>query len=322
MIKKIAVTPYNTMESLGWVVRNLTGFSGRNAGVVEPLKSPHTFNEGLTCRYKVTVIGDILPMEKGRLAIDARLREFIGEGDYLIGNFEGTITEKKSPFWPVAFDQRHDAAIVEYLAGMFRPDKTYLSVSNNHTGDFDEEAFSGSVGILKSSGFNVFGWDERPYVEVNDDIRIVAGTMWSNRAFARALPIDGAKDHLKARAFNLLYPHMGYELELYPRPEIASRARSMADSFDGVIASHPHCPQPVTAYNTGGINKMIAYSLGDFCTGLGLKTMQYGLVIKLEIGQDPAGRWVVGSAHWKHTECVRSSPGTFIVRPGAAKEKR
>jgi len=45
-------------------------------------------------------------------------------------------------------------------------------------------------------------------------------------------------------------------------------------------------------------------------------------VIKLEIGQDPAGRWVVGSVHWKHTECVRSSPGTFIVRPGAAKEKR
>ena len=315
MMKYIAATPYNTRESLGWVMRNLTGFSGRNAGVVEQLTSPHLFNEQVACRYKIAVIGDILPMRKNRLAMDAQLEEFIGDSDYLIGNFEGTITEKRPSLWPIAFAQRHDIAIVEDLARIFPPDRTYLSVSNNHTGDFEEEEFSSSVGILKSAGFNVFGWDDRPYADINDDLRVAAGTMWSNRTFAGVLPIDRARDQIKRGAYNILFPHMGYELELYPRPEMAMLAKDMADSFDGVIANHPHCPQPVTAYQTDGGNRIIAYSLGDFCCSLRLKTMQYGLVIKMEIGQDPAGKWMIGRAWWKYTECALSSRGHFSIRP-------
>lgn len=314
MIKNIAVTPYNTRESLGWIMRNLTGFSGRNAGMVNQLISPHVFNERLTCRYRVTVIGDIMPMRKSRLAIDAQLKEFINDSDYLIGNFEGTITKKKSALWPIAFDQRHDSAITEDLSGIFQPGKTYLSVSNNHAGDFKEEEFSRSVGILKSSGFNVFGWRDSPSADINNDLRIVAGTMWSNRDFADILPVDRAKDHIKNSACNIFYPHMGYELELYPRPEIVTLAKSMADSFDAVIANHPHCPQPVTAYRTGSRNRIIAYSLGDFCCSLGLKTMKYGLVIRMEIGEDTLGKWAIGRAEWQHTECVLSSPGIFTVR--------
>ena len=315
MMRYIAVTPYNARESLGWVMRNLTGFSGRNSGVVEQLTSPHIFNEQVARRYKVAVIGDILPMRKNRLALDAQLEEFIGDSDYLIGDFEGTITEKKSALWPIAFDQRHDIAIVEDLARIFPPDKTYLSVSNNHTGDFKEEEFSSSVGILKSAGFNVFGWDGAPYADINNDLRVVAGTMWSNRAFTEVLPIDKAKSRIKSGAYNILFPHMGYELELYPRQEMAMLAKNMADSFDGVIANHPHCPQPVTSYQTGCCNRIIAYSLGDFCCSLRLKTMQYGLAIKMEIGQDLTGKWMIGKAWWRYTECVPSSRGHFSIRP-------
>ncbi|RPI97991.1 MAG: hypothetical protein EHM32_00380, partial [Spirochaetales bacterium] len=234
--------------------------------------------------------------------------------DYLIGDFEGTITGKKSARWPIAFDQRHDAAIIGDLAAIFRPERTYLSVSNNHAGDFGEELFS-SVGILKSAGFNVFGWDEAPFADIGSDLRVAAGTMWSNREFAHTLKLDRAKDHVKPGAFNLLYPHMGYELELYPRPEVTALAGEMAGAFDAVIASHPHCPQPVTSYGAGGLNRPIAYSLGDFCCALKLRTMQYGLVIKLEVGRNPSGRWAVGKAEWQDTECVMSSSGEFTVRP-------
>lgn len=315
MIKKIAVTPYDTQESLGWVIRNLAGFSRKNSGVVDQLNSPHLFNENLTCRCKVTAIGDIMPLCNSRLSLDVQLKEFIGKSDYLIGDFEGTITGKKSALWPIAFDQRHNITITEDLAAIFPPGKTYLSVSNNHAGDFKEEEFMKSVDILKSAGFNIFGWNERPYVDVNNSLRITAGTMWSNRAFANILPVGKAKDHIKNGAFNILYPHMGYELELYPRPEIAAFAEGMAGSFDAVIANHPHCPQPVTAYRTGGVNRVIAYSLGDFSSSLRLKTMQYGIVISMDIGQDAGGRWAVGTARWQYTECIQSSRGHFLVRP-------
>lgn len=314
MIRKIAATPYDDRESLGWIARNLFGLSGKNAGVVKQLKSPYVFNEQVERRYRVAVIGDIMPMHGSRLVLDARLKEFIGGSDCLIGNFEGTITEKKSAIWPIAFDQRHGPAITEDLAKIFPPDKTYLSVSNNHAGDFGEIEFFKSIGILKSAGFNVFGWSGAPFVDVNDGLRVVAGTMWSNRDFSRCLRIDRAKDHIRRAAFNLVYPHMGYELELYPRPEIAALAKDMADSFDAVIANHPHCPQPVTTHYVNGCNRIIAYSLGDFCCSLKLKTMQYGLMITMDMAQTAAGDWVTGMAKWQHTECVPSPDDNFRVR--------
>jgi hypothetical protein len=314
MIKHIAVTPYNTAESIGWVARNLFGFSRKNAGIVSALKSPHIFNPGVSRRYTVCFIGDIMPIVKSRLDADAGLNAFIKDSDYLVGNFEGTITEKPSAAWPIAFDQRHDRAIAGDLAAIFPPEKTYLSVSNNHAGDFHEEEFLKSVGILKSAGFNMFGWDKAPYADIGNDLRVVAGTMWSNRDFGYRLRIDNAKDHIKSGAFNILYPHMGYELELYPRPEIVKLAEEMAGSFDAVIAGHPHCPQPVAALRSGGIARPIAYSLGDFCCGLEMKKMRYSLVMKIEIGQDAGGRWAAGKAEWVYTECVRSSPGRYMVR--------
>lgn len=315
MIKSIAATPYDIRESIGWVVRNMAGLSGRNASVVERLESPYTFNERVKCRYRLAVIGDIMPMRGSRLEISPQLKEFIGESDFLIGDFEGTITKRRSALWPpISFDQRHDDAILEDLAEIFDPHKTYFSVSHNHTGDFGEEEFFRSVGVLKKAGFNVFGWRANPFADINNDLRIVAGTMWSNRAFADVQPVEKAKDHIRPGAFNILYPHMGYELELYPRPEIAAFAKKMADSFDAVIADHPHCPQPVTAYRTGDAGRIIAYSLGDFCCSLMMKIMQYGLVMKLEIGQSDSGKWLAGRAMWQYTECVPSSRGHFIVQ--------
>ena len=314
-MKMIAVTPYSARESLGWVVRNLAGLSRRNAGAVEALSSPHVFNGNVTRRYTVAAIGDIMPMRGGRLGIDGRLKEFFGDCDFLIGNFEGTITAKRPAIWPIAFDQRHDAAITEDLAAIFRPGRTYLSVSNNHAGDFGEEEFLKSAGVLKSAGFNVFGWSDNPHTDINGDLRVAAGTMWSNRAFNAVAHVKEAGRYARPGAFNIYCPHMGYELELYPRPEIAALAGDIAGPFDAVIASHPHCPQPVTARGAGGPRKMVAYSLGDFCCSLRLKTMQYGLAVKLEIGRDSAGRWAAGRAEWLYTECVPSGRGHFTVRP-------
>jgi hypothetical protein len=317
MIEKIAVTPYNARESLGWLARNITGLSDKNDGIVQGLMSPHIFNDHVRSRYKFAAIGDILPMRESRLEMDSGLKDFLADSDYLIGNFEGTITRKRSPIWPIAFDQRHDAAIVEDLAALFPPERTHLSVSNNHAGDFGEEEFIKSVGILESRGFRLFGWDDRPYADTGEHLRIISGTMWSNREFAHLLPIDGSENYIKLDAFNMLYPHIGYELELYPRPGIVEYIEGMADAFDAVICHHPHCPQPVTSHKANGKcqHKLIAYSLGDFCCSLRLRTMRYGLIVKADVGQSADGRWLVGSAEWVYTECIEVSHGRFLVRP-------
>jgi hypothetical protein len=315
MLKKIAATPYGARESIGWLVRNITGLSGRNKRSVAALSSPHVFNDGVKPKYRLAAIGDIARMTGHRLEIEASLGKFIGDSDYIIGDFEGTITGARRPRWPIAFDQRHDARIIEDVAKFLPPGRTFLSVANNHAGDFGRDEYFKSVDILVSRGYHVFGTRDKPFADVTGDLRLIAGTMWSNRDCDYVAQLEDAESHIRKGAFNLLYPHMGFELEHYPRPEIVRFAREAVTRFDAVVCHHPHCPQPVTAEKVGAENRLIAYSLGDFCFCVRPDIYRFGLVLKMEIGPSLSGRLVAGKAEWLRTECARTAHGQFTVRP-------
>jgi len=314
MIEKIAATPYNMPESIKWLLRYIADSPGKNAGISNIISSPYELNEGIERRFVLTAIGDIMGMRGHRLVMQSALKEFISDSDYLIGNFEGTITGKKSAIWPISFEERHDAAITEELSGLFPPDRTYLCVSNNHACDFGAEDFFRSIGMLKSSGFNVFGWRDKPYCDINDNLRVISGTIWSNRKCDYIATFEMAENCVKHGAFNLLYPHMGYEFERYPRQEIVRLARKGISKFDAIVSHHPHCPQPVTTEETKSGPRLLAYSLGNFCCGSTKKIFRYGIVIKIELGQDCAGRWLIGRVEWRHVECAIMKDGRFTAK--------
>ncbi|MGB2705636.1 MAG: CapA family protein [Candidatus Omnitrophota bacterium] len=307
-------TPYNARESISWLVRNITGLSRKNAGIVKPIPNSHVFNAGLKPEYKVVFVGDIVPAPRGRVKFDRDLRQFASGSDCLIANFAGTITGPQTKAVP--FDQAHTPQIRDTLADFFPPEKTYISVANNHAGDFGKKVFLESVELLRSRGFGVFGWNECPYADINDDLRVVSGTMWSNRPCDYVCRLDGVERHARPGAFNFLYPHFGYELELYPRPEIVRLGRELVRKFDAVIASHPHCPQPVTAEPIEGINRILAYSLGDFCTGAKMKKYQYGTLLKVELGRNGAGKLLAGKVEWYPSRCTPMPGGDFVVKKG------
>lgn len=254
-----------------------------------------------------------MPLGKRQLNFSAGFKEFIGKSDYFIGNFEGTITEqpKKACFSPS--DQRHDRGIVDALAAIFTPEKTYLSVANNHAGDFSKEEFLASVNILESYKFNVFGWNERPFVDVNDDIRIIAGTMWSNRKCDYISELQDSKHYTKLQASNILYVHFGYEHELFPRPKMVTMTRQLLHTFDAIIGHHSHCPQPVSAEIINGINKLLVYSLGNFCGAFRARKYQYGIVVKATLGQSENGAWLTEKVSWRLTKCSPTPNGDYIV---------
>jgi poly-gamma-glutamate synthesis protein (capsule biosynthesis protein) len=314
MIEKIVATPYTDRESVRWLVRYMAGSPIKSAGIAPGASSPCVLNEGVTCRHRLAVIGDIMGMRGHRLVIQDALKEFTSDSDCLIGNLEGTITAKRAAIWPISFNERHDTAIAETLAGLFPARKTYLCVSNNHAGDFGKEEFSGSIRTLESKGFNVFGWRDKPYIDINDNMRVVSGTMWSNRKCDYLATLETAEDFAKQGAFSLLYPHMGYEFESSPRPEIVRVAKRAVSIFDAVIAHHPHWPQPVMSEKAGPGSRLLAYSLGDFCCGLRKRLWRYGIVMKMEIGQDHAGKWLAGKVEWRPTECVMMPDGRFLVK--------
>jgi len=314
MIEKIAVTPYSIPESIKWLLHYIADSPGKNAGIFNMISSHYELNKAIERHYILTAIGDIMGMRSHRLVMQSALKEFISDSDYLVGNFEGTITEKKSAVWPISFDERHDAAIIEELSGLFPSHKTYLCVSNNHACDFGAEEFFRSIGMLKSSGFNVFGWRDKPYCDINDNLRVISGTMWSNRKCDYIATFKMAENCTKDGAFNLLYPHIGYEFERYPRQEIVRFARKAISKFDAIVSHHPHCPQPITTEEMDSGSRLLAYSLGNFCCGSRKKILRYGIVIKIELGQNRTGKWLIGRAEWRYTECAIMRDGQFTVK--------
>jgi len=306
-------TPYGAIESINWLIKNAVGLTRRNAGIVKSIPGTYALNEKIETQYKLAFIGDIAPSCDSFINISPEVKEFLGDSDYLIANFEGTITEKQKGIQPFAFDQKHNEKIIKIIEGLFPVEKTYLSLSNNHTGDFGREEFFNSVKTLESHGFNAFGWRKKPYFDINDMVRIVSGTMWSNRSCDYVSTLEDAESHIKPGAFNILFPHFGYELELYPRPEIVEKAKLLVQKFDAVIGHHPHCPQPVTAEEANGAKRLLAYSLGDFSGVLKSKKYQYGLALKAELGRNEKGRWLLGKVQWRLTCCSPLANGDFIV---------
>ena len=303
-------TPYSLKESLGRIKRTIWGLNKNNEENVDYIPKNHIANE-ITQKYTLSFIGDIMDMKFKNLIIDDSVKKFVRGSDFLIGNFEGTLTSKKK-----VMNKRHKPQIMDALETLFSPKKTYLSVANNHSGDFGLLSFSQSVNQLKERDFNVFGTGKKPFVDLAEDIRVTGSTRWSNRPCNYLVELEESYQYLKEDSCNILFPHWGYELELYPRIETINHGRIILDKFDLLIGHHSHCPQPLSFLPFDNINKLIAYSLGDFCSGLGgkkLEMMNYGIIIKTEIGTNPEGKWLVGKVDWSFLKSSSLSKKESIV---------
>lgn len=255
-----------------------------------------------------------MPLGARSLRLHSSLRDFIRQGDYLFANFEGTITEqpKKALFSPS--DQRQNKEILRQLERVFPPDRTYLCLANNHAGDLGKDEFYASLNLLKAHGFRVFGYKDEPFSDVNDGLRVIGGTMWSNRRCDYISRLEAAADYLKPAAFNILFAHFGYEHELYPRPKIVDLSRQLISKFDCIVGHHSHCPQPVSREMVAGKNRLLAYSLGNFCAASKKKSYQAGICLKLSIGLDGQGRWLAAAVESRHIRvCILQNGDCLVI---------
>jgi poly-gamma-glutamate capsule biosynthesis protein CapA/YwtB (metallophosphatase superfamily) len=250
------------------------------------------------------------------LEVSPEVQKFIQDSDYFIGNFEATITDAK----PRGMDQVHHEQVLSVLKELYPPSKTFLSISNNHSGDFGQEIFEDSVNKIHKAGFNTFGKVESPSIDINPDIRLTTASMWSNRQcdfIAKLEDIDNKQS--KVGAFNILYPHWGYDLELYPRLATIDLAKKYLVDFDAIIGHHSHAPQPITSIriNEESPTKLCAYSLGDFCFGKLLTkhfyNFNYGILLKTKIGKINEDQLAIGNIEWSFTECIQKDPETLLV---------
>lgn len=155
-----------------------------------------------------------------------------------------------------------------------------FSIANNHAFDWGEEGFKKTKAALGGAAFGAGTYDEAYQVKICEVNGVKIGFMALSYAaytgvFDDVLRHGGvgcayindlrvnhdiieAKKHVD---YLFVLPHDGIEYIDVPLPETISRYRDFIDyGADGVIASHPHCPQGWEEYK----GKPIFYSLGNF----------------------------------------------------------
>ena len=155
-----------------------------------------------------------------------------------------------------------------------------FSIANNHAFDWGVEGFYKTKTALGEASFGAGTYDEAYKIKVYEINGIKIGFLALSYAaytgvFDDVLHHDGLgcayindlrvnHDIMEAKKkvdYLFVLPHDGIEYIDVPLPETIARYRDFIDyGADGVIGSHPHCPQGWEEYK----GKPIFYSLGNF----------------------------------------------------------
>ena len=294
--------PYPKKEVFRWFFNHIFGPSTRRKKKYNFIRHESTLNEISSVNYKIGFVGDIMKMFQYELVFDQSVIDFFEPVDLLVGNLEGIITLQ--PGFIAA--QRHNKEIIKQLKTVKSADKWLLCLSNNHSGDFGLADFVLHLDRLRYSGFNVIGRRDKPNHIHDHRLNFVSGTMWKNQNGCKYVSSFKKIEEYYLEdptVFNILYPHWYYEYELYPRSKIKTKAENLLETWDLICGHHPHVVQPITKVNKGNVNKLLAYSTGNFSTGLEFDAHKYGLIVKCEIGplKSDSSKLAVGKVEWKFT---------------------
>ena len=211
-----------------------------------------------------------------KIFVSDELKDLIQSCDLKVVNFEVPLRpditlppQKYERFW-----QNDDAPGFLQNLGF-----NLFSIANNHAFDWGEEGFKKTKAALGDAAFGAGTYEEAykvKIVEVNgkkigfmalsfaaytgvfDDVMNREGL---GCAYINDLKVN--HDIIEAKKnvdYLFILPHDGIEYIDVPLPETIARYRDFIDyGADGVIGSHPHCPQGWEEYK----GKPIFYSLGN-----------------------------------------------------------
>lgn len=216
-------------------------------------------------------------------SFDAALSD-LQQADVTIGNLEGTLLEGGNPA-----DFKMHQKSTPY---MFRMPVRYsdifkhagfdlLSLANNHIGDFGDKGRAGTMRVLDSAGIAYGGQISHP-----DTVITINGIKYGFCAFApnaQTLPITDMRfvkqevTGLKSRCDVVIvsfhgggegpaFEHVTRQIESFlgvKRGNVYEFAHTAIDAgADVVLGNGPHVNRAVELYK----GRLIAYSLGNFCT--------------------------------------------------------
>ncbi|WP_426669473.1 CapA family protein [Mucilaginibacter sp. McL0603] len=253
-----------------------------------------------------------LPPDSAKGSFMPAVKYFEG-ADVVFGNLEGTLLDTGMP---AARKKKLDSAYLFRMPtqyGKVLKDAGFnlLSLANNHITDFDKNGYESTVKTLDAYGINYAGLDIYPHTVFTRN-----GIKYGFCAFApnaHTLPlldlnIAGHIIHdLKQQCDILIvsfhggaegasYEHVPFKMESYlnaKRGDVHVFAHAAIDSgADIVLGNGPHVSRAMEKYK----GRLIAYSLGNFCTYKSVSVIGVcGMAPLLKVYLNKKGEFISGN---------------------------
>ncbi len=180
--------------------------------------------------------------------------------DLTIANFEGTLTTSNLP----ASKKYTFKGPSDYSSILTAGSIEAVNLANNHSLDYLNKGFIDTKNTLDDEGIKHFGLGEIFKTEIKGYKLVFIGY----KGWLDTINIETMKQEiisLKQEGFIVIANfHWGLEGRHVPMNDQKLVAHSAIDSgADFVIGHHPHVVQSMEIYK----NRLIAYSLGNFCFG-------------------------------------------------------
>lgn len=230
-----------------------------------------------------------------------------GKNDLVIANLEVTLAGKPYTGYP-GF-----SAPDEYLYAVRNAGIDVLVTSNNHCLDKGKRGLERTIGLLDSLRIPHVGTyrnrrerlENYPLLVEKNGFRLaLLSYTYGTNGIPVQLPnvvnyIDREqirKDILKARLMKpdviIAYMHWGIEYQSLPRKEERKLAEWLLElGVDHVIGTHPHVIQPIEIVEDSLTPErhVVAYSLGNFVSGMVAPQTDGGLALKLRFHRAASG---------------------------------
>lgn len=202
----------------------------------------------------------------------AYLKKIVSDCDFLIGNLESPLTNKRFTLVPKSMHIKADETCVDVLKKL---GVAAVSLANNHTYDYGRKGLIDTIKTLDSAGIKWYGADDKSVVVeiLGETISISgfcclstngAGYQYGNSKGINALTRSQIENQVlndkEAGAVSIISVHFGIEHTNYPALEHISLFNEVAKKNQVIIhGHHPHQIQGITRVN----ESIIAYSLGN-----------------------------------------------------------
>ncbi|MCL2859053.1 MAG: CapA family protein [Oscillospiraceae bacterium] len=194
----------------------------------------------------------------------------LGQDDYTIANLEGTFTSSNNPSQK-KFRFKGPEKYADILtAGSIEA----VNLSNNHFKDYGETGYEDTKAALEKRGIDFFDYDNVLVKQIKGiKIGLISFSEWSSTADMQSSYWKNIKKEVKDKLkqldeqgvdIKIVTFHWGLERAYVQNAEQVSLAHYAIDNgADLVLGHHPHVLQGIEKYK----DKLICYSLGNFCFG-------------------------------------------------------